>query len=180
MARSYQQKRSRLQETRIAEEVGGRAQVGSGSAWNAKSDVRKMGDLRVEAKFTASLSYRLKLDDLLKIRDEAIKGGLETPVMQIEFVYGGHNSYKLAVMDFQTFQHWYAVSQTKPLKVIECFSVAKQFTMIKDEERAFFTGATAEGAHGVCKVTFEHCTWRRSFALLEWDLFTTLHKEYLP
>jgi hypothetical protein len=180
MAKSYQQRRSKLQEDRIAVEIGGRAQVGSGSAWNAKSDVRKMGDLRVEAKFTAGLSYKLKLDDLLKIRDEAIKGGLETPVMQIEFVHGGHNSYKLAAMDFKTFHHWHAFSQDVPLRLIECSAVAKHFTMVKDEEKAFFNQATAEGMHGVYHVVFEHCEWKRSFAILEWDLFTTLHKEYAP
>lgn len=180
MAKSLQQKRSKLQEQRIAEEIGGRVQAGSGSAWHSKSDVRKMGDLRIEAKYTAALTYRLKLEDLLKIRDEAIRGGLETPVMQIEFVHGGHNSYKLAVMDFKTFQHWHAFSQDVPLKLLECESPAKHFTITKSEEYAFFAGATAEKLHGVYRLIFDTNGYKRYFAIIEWDLFTTLHEEYRP
>jgi hypothetical protein len=101
MAKSWNQKRSKLQERRISEDVGGRVQAGSGSSWRAKSDVRDIGKLRIEAKFTSKDTYALKLKDLLKIREEALIGGLETWAMQIEFI--GASKQKYAVLDYFTF-----------------------------------------------------------------------------
>ena len=101
MAKSWNQKRSKLQESRIAKDVGGRVQAGSGSSWRAKSDVRDIGKLRIEAKFTSKDTYALKLKDLLKIREEALLGGLETWVMQVEFVAGSKQKY--AILDYFTF-----------------------------------------------------------------------------
>jgi hypothetical protein len=170
-----------LQEERIAEDVGGRVQSGSGSSWSAKSDVRKMGDLRIEAKFTEKPEYTLKLDELLKLRDEAIKGGLETPIMQVEFAGPGFaGSYKLAVMDFALFHHWYGFSQNKGLHIQECWTAAKQFRLDLPSARAFFAGATSLSALGVIRLVFERNDWKRHYAVIEWDLFTTLHEEYHP
>lgn len=179
MAKSPQQRRSRLQEKRIADELGGRTQSGSGSAWNTKGDVRKLGDLRIEAKFTEKSEYKLKLDELLKLRDEAVKGGLETPVMQVEFVVGGM-SYKLAVMDYTLFYHWHGFSQERPVHQQECWTAARQLVLDHQGLHAFFAGATSLGAHGVMKVVFETNAWKRLFAVIEWNLFTTLHEAYQP
>lgn len=47
-------------------------------------DVRVMGKTRIECKFTEKPSYILKLDELLKLRKQAIKT-LEYPVFQFAF-----------------------------------------------------------------------------------------------
>jgi hypothetical protein len=74
---------SRRQERDIAEEWGGRTQPGSGNQAGAKGDVRKKGELRIEAKLTQAESYSLKLDDLYKIAGEASHG--ELAVLFIDF-----------------------------------------------------------------------------------------------
>lgn len=81
---SKQQRRiSRRQERHLAEDLGGRVQPASGALPGAKGDVRAMGVVRAEAKYTSKDSYSLKLQDLEKIIDEA---GLERAVMQLCFM----------------------------------------------------------------------------------------------
>lgn len=80
-------KTSLKQEVDIAEELGGRTQPGSGNQRGAKGDVRKKGELRIEAKFTSAGSYSLKLDDLQKIAGECGLG--EKPVFVIDFLEQG-------------------------------------------------------------------------------------------
>lgn len=177
MAKSKNQRRSRLQEKRIAEEVGGRVQAGSGASWRAKSDVRKLGELRVEAKFTSQNEYKLKLADWLKIRDEAISGGLETPVMQIEFVFGAIQRYKLAVMDYRLFRHWHGFAVTKTIQQNEYWVEGKQFGIDWTAARCFFAGATAKLADGVMQVVFDVSPNDKHYlAVIEWDLFTSLYE----
>ena len=76
------QKRSRLQEKRAASRIGGRVQPASG-AGQAKGDVRDVGRIRMECKFTRAKSYSLKLEELKKIEREAGSG--EQPIFEIEF-----------------------------------------------------------------------------------------------
>jgi len=102
--KSYAQKRSRLQEKRAARDIGGLQQKGSGSSPFAKGDFRKMGDVRGECKFTRKTTYILKEDDLKKIQLEALKGGFEDWVMQVEFVGDVGQSKKFAVLDYKMFQ----------------------------------------------------------------------------
>ncbi len=97
------QKRSRLQERRIADDIGGREQPGSGAPWSAKGDVRKTGDLRVEAKTTSAKTFILKLREILKIRDEALSGGVEDWAMQVEFQDPLGRNKKVAVIDWDRF-----------------------------------------------------------------------------
>lgn len=78
-----QKKISRKQEAKIAEDLGGRVQPASGALSGAKSDVRVMGKMRVEAKYTAKESYSLQLSELEKVIKEA---GLEKAVLQVTFV----------------------------------------------------------------------------------------------
>lgn len=78
-----QKKISKRQEQSIAEDLGGRTQPASGAMSGAKGDVRKMGVVRAEAKYTAKDSFTLKLAELDKIIGEA---GLEAAVLQIGFV----------------------------------------------------------------------------------------------
>lgn len=81
--------RSQLQEKRAAKDIGGRTVAGSGAAkFSGGGDVRKQGELRVECKFTEKSYYDLKYSDLVKIQTQALKAGMERPVMQVEFVSG--------------------------------------------------------------------------------------------
>ena len=80
-------KTSLRQEIDIAEELEGRTQPGSGNQAGAKGDVRKKGELRIEAKYTQASSYSLKLDELEKIAGEAAHG--ELAVMVIDFLSPG-------------------------------------------------------------------------------------------
>lgn len=95
-------RKSVLQERSIAEDIGGRVQPGSGAPEFYKGDVRKAGDLRVEAKTTSKGSYALKSRELEKIRNEALVGGEESWAMQIEF-HGTFTKKKYAVIDWQEF-----------------------------------------------------------------------------
>ena len=73
---------SKKQEKRI-EELGGKAQPGSGSRPGYKSDGRIQGRYRIENKFTTAESYRVELKDLMKIRSECV--GLEVPMFEVQF-----------------------------------------------------------------------------------------------
>lgn len=80
-------------ERRIAKQLGGKAQPGSGNKPYAKGDVRVVGSLRLEHKFTRNASYSVKRADLNKIRSETGIG--EEPAFQIDFL----NPVNLAVED---------------------------------------------------------------------------------
>lgn len=100
MSKSLSQKRSQQQEKKVAEELGGKVQKGSGSSDFAKGDVRKMGSARVECKTTSKKSYALKLQEIQKITTEAIQGGMEGWAMQIEFQGQMGGRKKVAVIDW--------------------------------------------------------------------------------
>jgi len=72
------------QEKKIAKGVGGRQQKASGAMAHAKGDVRKHGQLRIEAKYTQSKQYVVHYEDLAKIRSEC--ASQETPAFQITFM----------------------------------------------------------------------------------------------
>jgi hypothetical protein len=180
MAKSKNQRRSKLQEQRIAGDIGGRVQAGSGTSWRAKSDVRKMGDLRVEAKFTSKVEYTLKLDDWEKIWEEAVGGGLETPVMQIEYTRT-MTSYRLAVMDYRLFRHWHGYAVTKTIIQNEYWTDAKSFGLDCYAAQAFFKGATEKGGDGVMQLCFDKGPQDKTYlAITEWPLFTSLHEAQEP
>lgn len=88
-------KLSNKQEEKVAEELGGKVMPASGALAHSKSDVRVAGSMRIECKFTESDTYILKLADLVKIRNEAVKK-FEMPVFQIEFK--GNNKAKYAIV----------------------------------------------------------------------------------
>lgn len=75
---------SRKQEHRIAEDIGGRRQPGSGSQDHAKGDVRKKGAFRIEAKYTRAKQFTLKREELDKISGECGHG--EKPAFQVDFL----------------------------------------------------------------------------------------------
>lgn len=86
----------------MAEDIGGRVQPGSGAPKFYKSDVRKMGQFRGECKTTSKLTYTLQLKDLEKLQTEALQGGFEMPVLQVEFRNGGVGK-RYAVIDYARF-----------------------------------------------------------------------------
>lgn len=64
-------KRSRQQEQRGAERLGGRVTPGSGNGWVTKNDV-KTDDLSVEYKYTDKKSYSLKHAELKRAERNAL------------------------------------------------------------------------------------------------------------
>jgi hypothetical protein len=102
--KTYSQRRSQTQERRAAKEVGGRVQVASGATPFAKGDVRLMGELRIECKTTSKKRFSLKLDDIRKIRLEALEQGMEDWVFQIEFQRQAGMGTRLAVLDKNWFE----------------------------------------------------------------------------
>ncbi len=95
-------RQSVLQERRVAEELGGKVQPGSGAPQFYKGDVRVAEDIRVECKTTGAKAYRLTVAELQKIQMEALTGGEETWAMQIQF-QGQFTNKKYAVIDWDTF-----------------------------------------------------------------------------
>lgn len=100
---NHSKRKSVLQERRAAEEVGGNIQPGSGAPQFYKGDVRVAGNLRLECKTTGSRSYSLKLDEILKIKGEALAGGLEGWALQVEF-QGSSGGKRFAVIDWGEYQ----------------------------------------------------------------------------
>lgn len=103
MAKSHSQRRSDAQEKRVARDLDGRQQKASGATKFAKGDVRKPLEVRAECKTTGYGSIPLKLADWRKIQSEAVSGGLEAPIMQLEFQRQGGLNVKLAVIDWSYF-----------------------------------------------------------------------------
>lgn len=80
---SYIKKKSQRQEKRTAREFKGRTTPASGALSGIKGDVRTDKFL-IENKFTDSDSYTLKFVTWNKIRMEALKDELRTPLMQVD------------------------------------------------------------------------------------------------
>ena len=74
---------SKKQEEKLAEVHGGIRHNGSGNQPGYEGDVRVPGVYRMEAKFTASSSYRITRAELNKIRSECALG--ESPIFVIDF-----------------------------------------------------------------------------------------------
>ena len=70
-------------EKKTAEDIGGRTQPASGAGTFDKADVRS-NILLVERKDTYQLGYRLRHEDLRKLRKQAAQAG-RYPVFQITF-----------------------------------------------------------------------------------------------
>lgn len=76
---------SNKQEKVATQDLGMKMMPASGATMFGGGDGRLAGKLRLECKFTDSDTYILHLSDLLKLRTQAIKGGLEYPIFQLEF-----------------------------------------------------------------------------------------------
>lgn len=85
-ARKTIKKASLRQEKQTALDIGGRTTANSGaSKFSGGADVRG-GGLRVECKFTEKDFYVLKLEELEKLKKQAVKA-LEFPVFQFAFKF---------------------------------------------------------------------------------------------
>lgn len=86
----------------MARDIGGRVQPASGALSAFKGDVRHRGVVRGEAKTTSKDRYTLKFADLLKIREEALLGGGEGWVFQVQY-QGSLGGTRIAVVDAATY-----------------------------------------------------------------------------
>lgn len=100
-------KKSQVQEKRIAKELGGKTQPGSGCFDHFKGDV-KLDDYLIEAKRTDKNSITVKAEWLSKIDHEAINVG-KTPALVIEI--GGMNGF--------TENEWIAIPMSEFKKLLE-------------------------------------------------------------
>jgi len=89
-------KRSKQQEDRIAQEMGGLVVPASGSFWARKGDART-DDYLVEAKYTDKASFSIKRAIWDKIRKEALLDG-RIPLLAVQI-----QERKLVVMDEEDF-----------------------------------------------------------------------------
>ena len=88
--------KSKQQETQVAKSIGGRPVISSGSLWFSKGDSRSK-EFLCECKITSKKSYSLTFDTWNKIRKEAIKDGIRTPIMNIQLEDG---KYSYAVVPY--------------------------------------------------------------------------------
>jgi hypothetical protein len=75
--------RSKKQESKRAEQIGGRVQPGSGCSSNAPQDVRS-DEYMEQLKFTDSASYRLTVKEWLQLSADSDRFG-RSPRMVIDF-----------------------------------------------------------------------------------------------
>jgi hypothetical protein len=134
---SRRQKRiSFRQEKQAAADVGGRLQANSGATAHGGGDVRVLGHTRVECKYTEACSYTLRLGELVKLRDQAVKA-LEQPVLQFQFrgrsgtpiysfavlpAFGGRDLYRRTTsrqMNFHEWDlnQWFFVNKSGPMRI---------------------------------------------------------------
>lgn len=78
--------RSKVQEARVAKDLGGRTTIGSGNK-TEKADVRVPGFVRVECKNTKDTGYRVTGEAIRKLEQAAV-GANEIPIMQVEVEVG--------------------------------------------------------------------------------------------
>lgn len=103
-------KRATTEERNIAEDLGGKRQVGSGAVPGIKGDVRVRGELRIESKITTKGSYRVELELLNKIRSEC--HGTERPAFIVSFVdKDTHREIDRWVL--QPYEDWHSLVEHK-------------------------------------------------------------------
>lgn len=90
---------SRKLEQEVAEDIGGKTQPGSGNQ-DAKADIRKIDEWRIEHKYTDSVKgYRVQVDDLNTVIKHANMAG-EWPSLVLNFRRLGR---KFAILPYELF-----------------------------------------------------------------------------
>lgn len=89
---------SQKQERRLANNLGGVVNPGSGSGWKRKSDVRTDNELW-ELKITSNKSYSLKDAELIKNLNQALIDG-RIPLFMVEFKSTGNQWVVLSMDDY--------------------------------------------------------------------------------
>lgn len=92
--------KSNKQEKKVANDIGGRTQIGSGSLWFAPSDVREE-DFLIECKTTQNDYYILSYKTWEKIVREAIGDSMRIPLMHIQLEDGVD---EIVIMSFNDFK----------------------------------------------------------------------------
>lgn len=100
-------KDSQRQERRIAKELSGSVNSGSGNGWIRKSDIRTAYEL-VEAKITGAKSYSLKDAELQKNYDYALMDG-RIPIFMVEFQGTGNKWVIMQYDDYLTLREGSAI-----------------------------------------------------------------------
>lgn len=95
---------SNKQEKRVAEQLGGKTVIASGSLWGSKGDVRTDCFL-IECKTTKRHRYSLSSYVWDKIEKEAIKDGIRLPIMFIDLLDGRIQMALFKTLDFSGFEH---------------------------------------------------------------------------
>jgi hypothetical protein len=93
-------KDSQRQERRLANQLGGSVNSGSGNGWVRKGDVRTEDEL-FELKITSAKSYSLKDSELDKNAEQALIDG-RIPVFMVEFKTTGNTWVILSKDDYLT------------------------------------------------------------------------------
>lgn len=156
--KSYQQRKSQRQEKYAARDVGGLIQPGSGSQDHAKGDVRVAGKLRIECKTTSKMQYTLHLDDLRKIRLEALRGKAEDWAFQVEFQGQAGHSKKLAVVDRLWFVDLGGIIPATPLVQTDKKSTILSVSMAS--QKPWFLLWSMIGPKMTQSFGFAICTWQ--------------------
>lgn len=168
--KSHGQRKSKLQESRVAEELGGRVQPASGATRFEKGDVRVRGSVRAECKTTSKQEYALKYKELLKIQKEAISGGLEVPVMQVEF-QGQGSGRAYAVLDWQ----WYSGMARLETSFRDVIALGESVNIHLAELVRTAGLKTLSAKYWALRVTFQQ--HKRVFAITPWETFLSLYQE---
>lgn len=93
-------KDSQRQESRLANQLGGSVNSGSGNGWIRKGDVRTDNEL-FELKITSAKSYSLKDAELEKNYNQALIDG-RIPIFLVEFKSSGNSWVVMSKDDYLT------------------------------------------------------------------------------
>lgn len=115
-------KRSMKQEQDVAKEFDAKTVIASGSLWFADSDVRSEKYL-IECKFTDEKYYTLTAHVWEKIRTEAIRDHIRTPLMVIDIQ--GERFIVFNVEDFD-------ITKVHPYYEVETINLRRSVRLYKD------------------------------------------------
>ena len=160
--------------------MGGKAQAGSGSSGFAKGDFRNVGNVRGECKHTSKTTYILKEEDLKKIQLEALKGGFEDWVMQIEFLGAIGHSKKFAVVDCKMFMDMWVEAKPSDYTNLSMSSICK---IGKSFQFKIGDAMAHDGLH-VTELLFAEDddtvhTRSKIYLIVPWQAYLDVRKSYL-